>query len=127
MPYMGFNFAFYETGKLFMKFKKPDSSLPSGKEERTLSLADKEAEKLDNIIVQDSQKLTGTLSKLLRDTQEVLINGLCGGFAGGASKFLVYPLVSYSKMACFIKILPLLLQILLYFYSNSNVSVNLLD
>jgi len=75
-PYMGLNFALYET------FKKIGTGQPSQKD---LSG--------DNADTQSPNK------KKKKDSAIVALakKGLCGGAAGGLSKLIVYPLVS-----CFI-------------------------
>jgi hypothetical protein len=73
-PYMGLNFALYET------FKKIGTGQPSQKDlsgdNADLLSPNKKKEKKDSAIVALAKK------------------GLCGGAAGGLSKLIVYPLVS---------------------------------
>lgn len=71
-PYMGLNFALYET------FKKISTGLPSQKDDLPVdaNLQSATKKKKDSAIVALAKK------------------GLCGGAAGGLSKLIVYPLVS---------------------------------
>lgn len=72
-PYMGLNFAIYESTKTFSESPFFQMNSKFGYKE---GLED------------GNTKAEGTLSAMLR-------KGLCGAIAGGTSKFIVYPLVSY--------------------------------
>jgi hypothetical protein len=73
-PYMGLNFAIYESAKSFSESSFFNLNL--------------ENERLNSDVGSDSSgKKEGTLAAVLR-------KGLCGAVAGGTSKFIVYPLVS---------------------------------
>ena len=73
-PYMGLNFAIYESAKSFSESSFFNLNLKN--------------ERLNSDPGSDSSgKKEGTLAAVLR-------KGLCGAVAGGTSKFIVYPLVS---------------------------------
>ena len=75
-PYMGLNFAIYESAKSFSESSFFNLNLKN--------------ERLNSDPGSDSGgKKEGTLAAVLR-------KGLCGAVAGGTSKFIVYPLVSIS-------------------------------
>lgn len=71
-PYMGLNFAIYESTKTFSESQFFQMNSKFGYKKG-----------LEN----ENTKTEGTLSGMLR-------KGLCGAIAGGTSKFIVYPLVS---------------------------------
>lgn len=78
-PYMGLNFAIYESAKSFSESSFFNLNLKN--------------ERLSSDLGSDSSgKKEGTLAAVLR-------KGLCGAVAGGTSKFIVYPLVSTRTLS----------------------------
>jgi hypothetical protein len=77
-PYMGFNFLLYD---VFKKLLKPYAA--GGEKSKA---------------VVTTRELSASSSSNLQKVIETLKNGACGGVAGGISKVIVYPLVSYVKL-----------------------------
>ena len=91
-PYMGLNFAIYESVKSFsespfFKFNLKEKYLLKNKISPSLS---------SNLIKEKDQekgKFLGKESESESALAAVFRKGLCGAVAGGTSKFIVYPLV----------------------------------